>query len=138
MIETKLDIVALTLWGEGRGEGRDGQIAIWHVINNRANASKTHPCYLFGDGTMSSACLVKYQFSCWNANDPNRDKILAMNANDPGYIYALESARRAAATFDPTSGATHYKVSSIPWPKDWGVKVDPLITIGHHSFYVIK
>jgi len=55
------EIVALTLYGEARGEPIEGQIAVGCVIRNRIGVSKTY----------ANVCLEDYQFSCWNPDDPN-------------------------------------------------------------------
>jgi len=61
----ELDILAKTLWGEARGEGREGLIAVAWVIKNRAD----NPGW-WGK-SIELVCLKPYQFSCWNADDPN-------------------------------------------------------------------
>lgn len=58
-------IMALTLYGEARGEPREGKIAVGTVILQRV----THRDW---DGTdIPSVCLAPYQFSCYLPNDPN-------------------------------------------------------------------
>lgn len=63
-----LDTVALTVWGEARGESMVGQSAVaWVIRNRQANPgwwSRPHH-------TLADVCLASYQFSCWNRNDPN-------------------------------------------------------------------
>src|SRR4051812_25123549 len=58
----ELDILALTIYGEARGETIEGQIAVGNVIRNRVVALKK---------TYRDICLADKQFSCWNTNDPN-------------------------------------------------------------------
>ncbi|WP_341913694.1 cell wall hydrolase [Ferrovibrio terrae] len=136
-----LDTLARTLWGEARGEGRQGMIAVAWVILNRARK----PCWWSrnkGDGieddTIEAVCRDPWQFSCWNVSDPNRAKLLAVDTADPAFRLALAVAEDALAGRlppDPTSGACHYKVSSLPWPKDWGEPRDADFVHGHHAFY---
>lgn len=72
-----LVLAALTLYGEARGEKALGKKAVLWCIKNRrrmarefvAKRGRAHP--LFGDGSLASCVLKKYQFSCWLANDPN-------------------------------------------------------------------
>jgi N-acetylmuramoyl-L-alanine amidase len=66
-----LKILAQTIWGEARREGVEGMTAVGHVIKNRAEANKPK---LFGQGIKGVALKPK-QFSCWNENDPNREKL---------------------------------------------------------------
>lgn len=63
-----LEIFALTVYGEARGEKVEGQIAVANVIKNRCVAGKTY----------KDVCLAPYQFSCWNKNDPNRITLLEL------------------------------------------------------------
>lgn len=65
MIEnlSEIETVALTIFGEARGEPIQGQIAVGCVIRNRVNKRKK---------TYQEICLAPLQFSCWNKDDPNR------------------------------------------------------------------
>lgn len=139
-----VDVLARTLWGEARGEGVAGMVAVGWVIKNRAEIaanwmrvrSRPHP--LFGNGTIAIACTKAMQFSCWNASDPNRAKLLAVTNADPGFAAAAALAGDVAAgrTPDPTAsigGATHYHEASIrPY---WSVDAGPGLSIGRHVFY---
>ena len=123
------EIMARTIWGEARGEGAAGMIAVACVILNRA----ARPGWWGHD--VVSVCLKRRQFSCWNADDPNRSKLLAVGEDDPQYRLALDVARRALAgeLQDPTGGATHYHVKNImPY---WARAEEPVATIGNHMFY---
>jgi hypothetical protein len=53
--------VALTLWGEARGESPQLRAAIGSAILNRVKAQ--HPHWGF---TAADVCLMPKQFSCWN------------------------------------------------------------------------
>src|SRR5689334_22986754 len=94
------DILARTIVGEARGEGKPGMEDVACVIMNRVNAAKLYlaqkdkPHALFGDGSVASACLAKWQFSCWNEDDPNRAVILALD-DKPVFRDAIEIARKA-------------------------------------------
>lgn len=66
--EKDRDILARTLWGEARGEGLAGQIAVAWTIRNRVNDGKAKSWW--GEG-YAGVCQAPYQFSCWNKNDPN-------------------------------------------------------------------
>ena len=56
-----MEILALTIYGESRGESIEGQIAVGCVIRNRAIAGSFY----------KDICLAPNQFSCWNIGDPN-------------------------------------------------------------------
>jgi len=140
--EDDIDIAARTVWGEARGEGEAGMQAVAAVLINRAFAAKSfiaakegrkkHP--LFGEGSLASASLAEWQFSCWNENDPNRDKLIKLGKADPGYEKAKAAVTWALANPDPTEGATHYYANSITAP-DWSANATFTKKIGHHLFY---
>lgn len=130
----EVDIVARTLFGEARGEMRQGQQAVANVIMNRAKIGYAHPH--FGDGTPSTACLAHMQFSCWNENDPNRAIILDVDDSNPIFSQCLQIATEAVAGSleDITDNATYYYVKGSPEPA-WAVDKEPCAIIGRHLFY---
>lgn len=137
------DIFARVLWGEARGEKLLGIQAVAAVVMNRCVVAKTfiekhgkpHP--LFGDGTPGSCVVVRWQFSCLNENDPNRDKLLTVTDADPWFVVCTSVAANATSGMlqDPTEGALYYKTTSLPWPASWGPIVAPVAVIGNQSFY---
>lgn len=135
------DILARTLWGESRSEGRKGMEAVASVILNRLakpgwwsrNRDDGVP-----DDTIAAVCLDPWQFSCWNKNDPNRAKMLAVTEDDAEFSMARDVAAQAiASTFpDPTGGACHYKTVGLAWPESWGPeRPEPDYVCGRHEFY---
>lgn len=127
----QIDILARTLWGEARGEGTRGLLAVCWVVLNRVAAK--HPKQ-FGN-TIAEVCQKPKQFSCWNAGDPNREKLLNVTTADAVFRSCLELARQAVnGTIppDPTNGSRHYHADSIPnpWPDH-----EPVVRIGSHLFY---
>lgn len=128
-----LDKAVRTVWGEARGEGARGWIAVAWVIRNRAEWS---PPAWWGH-TVSDVCLKPWQFSCWLASDPNATKIKALSDTDPTYL-AIKAAVVAVfddKTPDPTGGATNYEV--VGTNAKWATGRTPSATIGHQSFYVL-
>ena len=133
-----LDVVdahwmALTMWGEARGSGEEGMRAVGHVIDNRRRAGER-----FVTDTVSEA----YQFSCWNAGDPN---LRAMQSIDDlprtGEAWRMwQSARRIADEIlsgrsqDPTGGALFYHAAYVS-PR-WSRGVPPAAQIGNHVFFL--
>ena len=133
-----LDVVdahwmALTMWGEARGSGEEGMRAVGHVIDNRRRAGGR-----FVTDTVSEA----YQFSCWNAGDPN---LRAMQTIDDlprsGEAWRMwQSARRIAGEImsgrsqDPTVGALFYHATYVS-PR-WSRGVPPVAQIGNHVFFL--
>lgn len=134
---TDEEILTLTMIGEARGEPIEGLLAVGSVIRNRVNALKK---------SVKDVCLAKYQFSCWNTNDPNRkllealviDKIRTQREFSMiGYVAAgiYKNILR-----DNTSGAQYYmtlKLYNSAGRPEWssGAK-DPSI-YGHHIFFKV-
>lgn len=123
-------ILARTLWGEARGEGTTGMQAVANVIINRVNDPKW-----WGDD-IRSVCLCKYQFSCWNTNDPNRAKMLAVQNDDEDFMVALSIANQAinGNLSDITNNAVNYYAKGSPMPK-WAENATPCAEIGNHIFF---
>lgn len=133
-----IDTLARTLWGEDRGGLYGGRVAVGCVVRNRVELD------LHGDGKPDwwgegyvEVCRKAAQFSCWNENDPNRAKLIAVDENDAIFKECLEIARAiiAGELPDVTLGATHYHAVSLAYPKTWGAPRRPIIQIGRHLFY---
>jgi len=123
-------IMAKTLWGEARGETTDeGVKAVAAVILNRL-ASSRYP------STLAGVCRQFKQFSCWNRNDPNRAKIDALLATDPGLrrlrgIVDQVIAARPQSVLPPE--VLHYHTTTIS--ADWSKGKPVFKRIGSHNFY---
>lgn len=132
--EQEIDILARTIYGEARGESIRGKEAVASVIINRVQRAKRRGHYWWGN-TPYEVCKRPWQFSCWNINDPNREKILAVSANNKNFQSCLRIARRAinGTLEDPTFGATHYHVKGLFPP--WARGHSPRTEIGRHQFF---
>lgn len=129
---TAREVVARTLWGEARGEGRNGMAAVACVIQNRARNPRWW-------GTSPTAvCLKPYQFSCWLADDPNRAKLLAVTDRDSSYRAALEIADTllSGQLVDVTNGADHYHTTGVT--PAWSAGKKPVAVIGNHRFFRLE
>lgn len=131
------DILARTIWGEARGEGTAGMQAVAAVVINRVAVAQRRGGYWWGNG-VAQVCQKPYQFSCWNKDDANFRKIVAVGVDDPQFAAAV----RMACTMimgrghDPTGGATHYHAAGItPY---WTRGHQPAAIIGRHIFYRIE
>lgn len=150
LIVSDLDILvaSLTIHGEARGCNQDGRAAIAHVILNRAKARQwwgrgVEP---YVDHTVTAVCLKPWQFSCWNATDPNY-KLLATLQRE--YRDAIQNphCRAALKAFidaldgyvpDQTGGATHYLTIALHNSENrpaWAKGRDDYIEIGKHRFF---
>ncbi len=133
--ELEVDTLARTIWGEARGEGTTGMHAVANVIMNRLHISTTHNGYWWGDNVIQ-ICQKPYQFSCWNKDDPNRDKVMHVaKESDVYFASAMRIAGRAIYTnlMDMTQGADHYHAkNTLPF---WAKYEKPVCVIGNHIFY---
>lgn len=121
------EVLARTLYGEARGEKREGIEAVAAVIMNRLKSGR------WGKRA-ASVCLARKQFSCWD--DPNRDKMAAVDSTDAAFVLCQEVALLALTDnlADPTHGSLHYCVESLsPY---WAHGKVPVCIIGAHAFYV--
>ena len=124
------EVVAATLWGEARNQDEQGMRAVACVIANRAR-TRYRRC-----ASAREVCLDRWQFSCWNAGDPNLPKMLAV-ARQPdrafGRALALADALLAGALTDITRGARHYHTSRVT--PSWARGRSPCAVWGDHLFY---
>lgn len=128
-----------TLWGEGRGEGYRGMVAIAWVIRNRVEAD------LWGDGKpdwwgegVGPVCLKPGQFTCWW--DHNADKLRKV---PPAQEQAVVAIRAASAVMDgtetdPTGGADHYYAPGVVPMPSWAKGRKPTASIGGHLFFRLR
>lgn len=127
-----LEVMAKTIYGEARGECYDGRVAVAHVILNRAQNPRW-----WGDGVVD-VCLKAKQFSCWNDDDPNRDKLDELTVSDSVFMECCSVAALAlgGVTKDPTDDADHYHTHSVaPF---WSIGQTPTVEIGNHYFYRLE
>lgn len=131
MLYADLEYLARTLYGEARGEGLPGQIAVACVVLNRTAQRHRR------ENTIAGVVTEPYQFSCWLDADPNRAKLLAVNLSDPVFRQCNEAALIAVGMVergdDPTRGALHYHADSIE--PAWALGKSPCARVGRHLFY---
>ena len=130
-----LRVMAQTCWGEGRGEPFVGKLGICFVILNRVRADS------WWGKDIEGVCMKGWQFSCWNADDPNRpflEKLVLFKDQAFRECLAAAAASVWGLEKDPTDGATHYMTQDRReqgWPKSWGEAKEPHREIGVHLFY---
>lgn len=129
------DVLARTLWGESRGEGYDGMVAVAWSIRNRVCDGRDKSWW--GEG-YAGVCQAPWQFSCWNQNDPNFPYLSGAKLIPAG---EFANCQRAAAAVidgdgpDPTGGATHYYATTMPKAPAWAAKATQTLKLGHHIFF---
>jgi spore germination cell wall hydrolase CwlJ-like protein len=123
-------LARLACWGEARGEGPVGMLAVRYVIGNRARLNYK---------TVGQVILQPKQFSSFNKGDPNREKLLNAPETDPvGYAQADAACElyQNILTVDPTHGSTNYFAHALVSPS-WGPGNPRWVTtavIGRHTF----
>ena len=154
-----LVLAILTVIGEARGEKAMGKRGVLWCIKNRrrfarefvSKHGRAHP--LFGDGSLASCVLKKYQFSCWLPQDPNLailSRLVETEGESLGagawavYRALAELVEGEDAASDPTFGATHYctanlwsRPESSAWygaPEIAEGRTKELVQIGSHVF----
>lgn len=129
-----IDVLALTIWGEARGESISGQEAVASVILNRVAFSKRRGRYWWGNSVVD-VCQAPQQFSCWNKNDPNYQKLIKVGTDDINFCMCRRIAERAISGTleDKTNGATHYHTRNCH--PAWVRGKMPCAEIGAHLFY---
>ena len=130
-------IAAKTVWGEARGETQKGKLAVAHVLMNRW---KNQRGQWVKDDTLAKTCLRPWQFSCWNSNDPNLPKMQQVDLDDKLFRECMIAVLEAynEPTKDPTWNSHHYITTHLlgkGFPKSWGAKKEPVVTIGVHAFF---
>lgn len=135
----ELDIVAKTLWGEARGEGWGGLVAVAWTIRNRVETDLHNdgkPDW-WGEG-YELVCLKRYQYSCWNASDKNSPYLRGLKPIPPReYMRCREAAVAVLEGHepDPVDGATHYyNPKAVPKPF-WADAGTFVTKIGDHLFF---
>lgn len=143
-----LKYLALTIYGEARGEPIEGQIAVASVIRNRIIKNlQTWPAK---EGQFVDICLTDKQFSCWNKSDPNYTElntlVIEMERADfiPNYILKqclfLAKGIISGELHSNIKGATHYLETNLyerlkhTDPNHWANKLAFITTKGHHTF----
>lgn len=122
----------MVAWGEARGEGALGMLAVLCVVRNRA---------LKKGKTESSIILAPLQFSSFNEDDANRAKLVNAYKDDPRGWAAADAVAaliESQATLDVTLGATHYYVLGQVDPP-WGRRHPgwrDTVVLGKHVFGV--
>lgn len=141
---TDPQILTLTVFGEARGQGIEGQIAVGCVIRNRVDDGRWGRSY-------AKVCLAPWQFSCWRPEGGianYRQVLLAAQSMLNGQLPDDPVLRQCAWVaqgiigrwiIDITQGATHYFAPSAMKPvgavPKWAVHKQPVASIGDHLFF---
>lgn len=141
--------LALTMYGEARGEAVEGQLFVGCVIRNRVKSPRR-----FGD-TYTKVCTARAQFSCWWPFGGRENYALVM-ARARAIVDAdhaerlppdpilrqclyLASGILSGELTDRAQGATHYLTRAL-WtstPPAWAAGRSPLVQVGRHVGFAV-
>jgi hypothetical protein len=121
--ERDIDTLARTLYGEAEANNAADAKAIAWVVVNRARHARW-------PDSVAEVCLQPFQFSCWNANDPNRARILAARSSWFQRCREIALGVLNGEIADPTSVSTHYYATFVKQPK-WAKGKKPVYRVTH-------
>jgi spore germination cell wall hydrolase CwlJ-like protein len=124
-------LLAMCIFGEARGEIPEAQYAVGCVVRNRVENGR------YGTG-WTWVILKPYQFSSFNADDPNRAKLMEPKKHEPPEVWwrCYVAADMVMRHFDgdPTHGAVFYFSGPLTEPPAaWGPVIETAV-IGHLHF----
>ena len=127
------DVVAMTLLGEARGEGKAGMYAVACVIAQRSIKWKRNGKSI----TPKQVCLQERQFSCWNKKDPNRKKLPTLLKTHQHATYAkMLAANINNLQRSYVGNADHY--CHVNTHNYWTRTSTPIKVIGNHKFFKLR
>lgn len=117
-------ILARMIFGEARSCSDLEKTAVAYTALNRANDGKD-----WNGKTLKEAILKKLQYSCFNSNDVNLEKLKdPVKYDEESWKKCLEISNKVInkTSSDPTNGATHFHTRSVHpyWADDLSVKLD--------------
>lgn len=119
--------LALSLYWEARGEGRDGMVAVGSVVLNRMRHESfpDSPCKVVYEGGETPPC----QFSWWCDGKSDRPR------SATSWAKARELAQELLTDPppDPTEGALFFHSVNIKAP--WHIERTRTVQIGRHVYY---
>ncbi len=123
-------LLCLCVYREARGEADLGKRGVAHTVLNRVKADK-----FFGHD-IRSVILKPWQFSSFNANDPNAD-LWPPGQNNTAWAECTEIVAKVLSGQDAdiTNGAVYYHDVSLNQPPAvWG-SVELTLETGRLKFY---
>lgn len=141
-------VIALTIWGEARGESLEGKAAVATVLHNRAQHLALPTASALSDNPvalrLAGVCLAPNQFGFWNGGGNPAEKLQRMALQTGMNLkeamawhdcYTL-AAQLCSGLFEPRGLWTHYHSVKIVPP--WVSMLTNPHTIGAHTFWEPK
>jgi len=140
-------ILALTAYGEARGEGAEGMMAVLNTIRNRTfdRSFWDNAIYNATGSPWHAVALKERQFSVFNFGDVNRPILVSLAERFDSAIgtdlklaqaYHLALMLLQGTLTDNTGGAVYYHEKSIM--PSWASSYINLGMVGNHIFYATK
>ncbi len=123
---TDAELLARLIYGEARGEGVEGMVAVAQVAMNRARRPS------WWGKTLREVILKPYQFSCFNGDYVSR----LVTPREKAWLNCLQVAVWILDQHDDdddTHGSTHYHAVGIT--PHWAASLTKTVQIGSHLFY---
>jgi hypothetical protein len=122
-------VIALTLWGEARGEGDIGLRAVASVIHYGSKQK---------DRGLVEECLRPWRYSCW------QKEVFTQTEPKSGDIIwgkcLVIAGELLIGKFEPMFEASHYfNPDVVPgrWPKSWNLgRMQYVTRVKHHEFWL--
>lgn len=132
-IYNDVDILARTLYGEAESDNHQDAKAIAAVVMNRVH-------YHQWPDSAAAVCLQPWQFSCWNHNDPNRERILKAKGKWFSECQKIAEQAVLGKLPDTTNVSTHYFQTKLVQKPKWAKGHTPVYVIEHkfgggHAFF---
>ena len=125
-------LFALAIWREARGEPHVGKVGVAWSIKNRVMTP-----HAWWGSDYEQVILKPWQYSSFNANDPNAVKFPGEPAADPSWADCMEVAEDVYTETipDPTGGSTHYCVATMNPMPEWTKTAQFKVQLGNQNFY---
>ena len=126
-------LAVATIWQEARGLNYQGKLNVASAIRNRMAAKYS------SDGTIPGTVLRAFQFSGWNAKDPNRFPSVNIDDSNP-VVAECAKAWDESEHSDSVNGAVLYYAKSMGNAPDWALPSNSKIVAqdNGHIFLVPK
>lgn len=139
-----IEILALTIIGEARGEPIEGQIAVGNIISNRLHGNPSRY------KSYNDVCLEQKQFSCWNKSDSNytvlvelAEKLIIGQKIEDLYLRQCFMVARAIVNreiMDNVHGAQNYLTKSLYYSLQkphWAINARNITEKGNQVFFTV-
>jgi spore germination cell wall hydrolase CwlJ-like protein len=134
------EVVAMTILGEARGEGKAGMYAVACVLKQRSINRKLTPTQVCLQNRIVKGKRI-HQFSCWNytslvQHGRNKSKLKALLETEEGEYAKMLANNIHNLKRDYVEHADHY--CTLKTQNYWTRKSKPVKIIGNHKFYKLR